>query len=53
MKDAIITEMHQIKDAIAAEHNFDVRAIAAYGQRKFPVRGRKVIRPAPKKKLRS
>ncbi len=53
MKDAIITEMHQIKDAIAAEHNNDVRAIAAYAQRKFPPNGRRVIRPPAKKKIRA
>jgi len=53
MKDAIITEMHQIKDAIAAEHNNDVRAIVAYAKRKFPLRGRRVIRPAAKKKIRA
>jgi hypothetical protein len=49
MKDAIMTEMHQIKDAIAAEHGNDVRAIIAYARRKFPLRGKRVIRPAKKK----
>ncbi len=53
MKDAIITEIHQIKDAIALEHNFDVRAIAASAQRKFPPNGRRVIRPPSKKKIRA
>jgi hypothetical protein len=53
MKDAVITEMHQIKDAIAAEHGYDVRAIAAYARRKFPRRAKRVVRPAAKKKIRA
>jgi hypothetical protein len=53
MKDAIITEMHQIKDAIAVEHQFDVRGIAAYAKRKFPLRAKRRTRPVAKKKIRT
>jgi hypothetical protein len=49
MKDAVITEIHQIKDAIAREQNYNVRAILAYAQKQFPARKSKPIRRRTKK----
>ena len=50
MKDAVITEMHRIKDAIAAENKHDVRAIMASAKRKFRVPAKRLWQPAKQKK---
>ena len=50
MNDSVISEIHQIKDAIAHEHRNDVRAILDYARRKFPQKAAKPVRRrAPKK----
>ena len=43
MPNKIITELWQIKDAIAREHNYDIRAFVAYLQSKKRHKGRQVV----------
>ena len=43
MSDEIITELWQIKDAIAREHNYDIEALVAYLQAKPRPDGQKVV----------
>ena len=43
MSDTIIEELWRIKDGIAQEHGYDVRALAAYLQNKERTESRKVV----------
>jgi hypothetical protein len=51
MKDSVITEIHQIKDAIARENGYDVRAIMAAVRRQARVPAKRLVRPGKKRKL--
>ena len=43
MSDTIIEELWRIKDGIAQEHGYDVRALAAYLQNKERTKSRQVV----------
>ena len=43
MPDEIITELWQIKDAIAREHNYDIDALVAYLKAKPRPEGQQVV----------
>jgi hypothetical protein len=42
-KDPIVEEIHKIRDRIAAEHNYDVRALIKHYQQKERERGHKTV----------
>ena len=43
MPDEIIEELWRVKDELAREHGYDVRALAAYLQNKEQTEGRRVV----------
>lgn len=47
-EDSVIAEVRRIKEEIAAEYNYDVRALAAALRREQEQAGRKTIRLQPK-----
>jgi hypothetical protein len=47
--DPIVSEVREIRDRIAAQHQYDVRAIGAYYQRKQAMAARKVVTLPPRR----
>lgn len=45
MPDAIISELWRVKDAMAREHGYDVKALAAYLRRKEQSRRTRPAKP--------
>ena len=43
MSDEIIRELWRIKDGIAEEHGYDIKALVAYLQKKQEREGRRVV----------
>ena len=47
--DPIVKEVRQAREAFAARHNYDLKAMAAYLRKKQEASGRKVISLTPKR----
>jgi hypothetical protein len=48
-KDPIVNEVRKVRDRIAAEHQYDVRAIGRYYQRKQTQSARTLVTRAPRR----
>ena len=48
-EDPVVKEVREIRDRIAAEHNYDVRAIGRYYQQKQARAARKLVTRPPRR----